>query len=139
VKQSDGSVVKSRFEITAATGAARGYQPAGGGGSTPTGVEQIVAAVRRKAATTPSKPSQLTSPMAGVDPGGTLAIQLPRSSSGQGPADVAVAMGVLAPELATQPHVQAIEFFVPGPKGTGPLRYTRNVNGSYTLQPQAAP
>jgi hypothetical protein len=139
VRQPDGSVVRSRFEITAATGAARGYQPAGGGGATPTGVEQIVSAVRRKAASTPGKPSQLVSPLSGVAPGGTLSIQLPRSSSTQGPVDVAVAMAVLAPELAGQPHVQAIEFGVPGPKGQGPLRYTRNPNGSYTLQPPPAP
>jgi Domain of unknown function (DUF4157) len=139
VRQPDGSVAKSRYEITAATGAARGYQEAGGGGSRPTGVEQIVAAVRRKAATTPSKPSQLTSPMTGVAPGGTLAIQLPRATSAQGPVDVAVAMGVLAPELANQPHVQAVEFFVPGPKGQGPLRYTRNPDGTFTLQSQPAP
>ena len=138
-RQPDGSIAKSRAEITAATGAARGYQPAGGGIATETGVEQIIAAVRRKAASMPGKPSQLVAPMPGVATGGMLAIELPRSSSARGPADVAAAMAALAPELINQPHVHVIEFYVPGPKGTGPLRYTRNLDGTFTLQPSVTP
>ena len=70
-----------------------------------------------------------------IDP--VLAIVLPRATSAQGPADVAAAMAQLAPELASQPHVEAIEFYVPGPKGRAPLRYNRAADGTYTLQ--AAP
>jgi Domain of unknown function (DUF4157) len=136
VRQADGTTKISRLEITAATGGGRGYKDVGAGGSTETGIPEIVSAVRRKAASTPSKPSQLTSPVPGVRSGGTLSIQLPRATSAQGPVDVALAMTILAPELAGQPHVEAIEFSIPGPKGQAPLRYTRGADGTYTLQPR---
>jgi hypothetical protein len=140
VRQADGTVVRTRVEITTATGAARGRQDVGEGTSVEqTGVNEIVASVRRKAESTPTKPSQLTAPLAGVRTGGILAIVLPRSTSAQAPADVAAAMGILAPELVNQPHVEAIEFYVPGPKGRAPLRYLRQPDGTFVLQAAPTP
>ena len=137
VRQADGSIVRTRVEITAATGAARGRQDVAEGTSVEqTGVSEIVSAVRRKAESTPSKPSQLVAPLTGVRTGGIIAVVLQRSTSAQGAADVAAAMGVLAPELANQPHVEEIEFYVPGPKGQAPLRYQRAPDGTYVLQPR---
>jgi hypothetical protein len=134
VRQADGTTAKTRVEVTAATGAAKGRQDVGKGTSTEvTGVDEIVSAVRRKAKSTPGEPSQLEAPLAGVPTGGTIAVVLQRATAAQGPADVTAAMAALAPELAGQPHVQAIEFYVPGPKGRAPLRYVRGADGSYTL------
>jgi hypothetical protein len=135
VRQADGATTKTRVEITAATGAAKGRQEVGKGTSTETtGVDEIVSAVRRKAKSTPGEPSQLDVPLTGVPVGGILAVVLQRSTSAQAPADVSTAMGLLAAELAGQPHVHTIEFYVPGPKGRAPIRYVRAADGTYTLQ-----
>jgi hypothetical protein len=138
VLQPNGTTVRTRVEITAATGAGRGRQNVGEGTSVEqTGVAEIVSAVRRKSESTPTQPSQLAAPLGDVRTGGILAIVLPRSTSQQAPADVATAMGILAPELVGRAHVEAIEFYVPGPKGRAPLRYTRAADGTYVLE--AAP
>jgi hypothetical protein len=121
----DGVVRPVRVEITTLTGAARGYQPVGDPGRTTTSGD-IADAVRRKVL--PSKgQSQLAVPLAGVPAGGTLVVHLPRGGA-SADANVQAAMARLAPDLFTAPHLQTVQFVLPGSIG---VRYVRTPAGTY--------
>ncbi len=128
-RQPDGTTVPVRVEITTVTGTQVGRADIGAGGMRETRVADITRVVREKAAPK-GKVSQLAAPMPGVPVGGDLAIHLPHV--GDGPADVAAAMGRIAAEATAWTHVRAIDFFLPGGEV---IRYERGPLGTYTRVP----
>ena len=144
VRQPDGSVVEFRAEVTAVTGARRGYQPVGGGSrrqaASPTDprgdvveatVDGLVRAVTRKVQSTATHPSQLVAPVPGLAAGGEIVIvvQYPGPNVAS---TVANAMSAVAAFLADKDYVTAITFDV---RGGVRIRYVRAANNSYQLAP----
>jgi hypothetical protein len=137
VRQPDGSIARTRVEIRTLTGGGIGYQDVGEGGRNIATPDRIEAAIRSKVRTSSSRRSQLDVPIAdplypgGVPPGGTLVVHLPRGGP-QAAQNADIAMTALAAELQGMPHVQAIEFFLPG---TATVRYVRDASGAYAIAP----
>jgi hypothetical protein len=131
-RRENGKVVPTRVEVTTVTGAGRGYRPTAFNQLAPAAITPaaaIEAAVRRKAV--PSRgQSQLAVPFAGVAPGGTLVVHVPRGgAAARGHVDAA--MQGMAAQLRAAPHVHAVQFVLPG----STVRYIRAANGAYDKAP----
>lgn len=128
ILQSDGTMRRTRVEINTLTGTTAGPKPRGEAGDNQPAVDDIANAVRKKARDVPDgQRSQLAAPVAGVPAGGTLAMHLPYAGV-DATADVGAAMTKLSAFLEKTPHVEAIEFYLPGAKR---LRYVRDSSGTY--------
>jgi len=142
----------TRYEMRALTSAPRGYVTpkadlspgavaralAEETARRPTSRSQIAQAILDKAKVTPTRPSQLTSPIPGIDPRGTISVNVSSALADRAMIDGAV-QGV-APRLG--PHVERIEiaYLLPRNLPTDPLTrgvmtYVRQVNGTYFLLP----
>jgi hypothetical protein len=128
IREADGTIRRTRVEITTLIGTTAGRKARGGAGASQPVVDDIVRAVRGKAKDDPAgRRSQLAVPMDDVPAGGTLAVHLPYAGA-DAATDIASAMDELTSFLATTPHVEAIEFFLPGARR---VRYVRGAAGDY--------
>ena len=131
IQDADGMIRRTRVEITTLIGTTAGRKARGGAGAKQPVVDDIVRAVRNKAKDDPTgRRSQLAVPMDDAPAGGTLAIHLPYAGA-DADLDIASAMDELTSFLTTTPHVEAIEFFLPGATR---VRYVRGTSGDYVAQ-----
>jgi hypothetical protein len=150
IRFADGTA--TRYEMRALTSAPRGYLTPKPGTSSgvlarglaeetaerPVSRSQLTQAIIDKAKVTSTQPSQLTSPLAGVGPGGTISVTVMEAQTTPAMIDAAVQRAV--PRLGS--HVERIEVSYLLPRGgiadplkQGTIRYIRQANGTYLRVP----
>ena len=141
-----GDGTTSRYEIRSLTSAPRGHvgsKPDQGPGASarvlaeatvarPVTQSRITAAIVDKARVTATRPSQLTAPLPGVAPGGTIAVNITAAEVNQQMIDTTMQQ---LPALGA--HVEQIDVSFLGPRPSTASPLTR-ITASYVRQPSGA-
>jgi hypothetical protein len=144
----------TRFEMRALTSAPSGRvvpKPDLGPGSLargladstlqrPVSASDITKAIVDKATITPSRPNQLTSVVPGVNPGGTISINITHASANPAMIDAAVRRAVASGKLGVDVQRIEVTYLLPRVAATDPLTrgtmtYLRQPSGTYLRTP----